>query len=371
MNTRETSQVVSLMVLALAVVSAWVEKAGADFTFGTPINLGPTVNSSSDDLGAEITTDGLELYFSSNRSGGFGDWDLYVATRETTQDDWGTPVNLGSPPNSQYGEWESSVSNDGLSLYFSDVYPKYGSQRPDGLGMRDIWISTRPTKADPWAAPENLGIPINSQWGENWPAISADGLSLYLCCHTTERVGFGLYDIFVARRQTTSEPFGEPVNLGPNVNSSTGDITPAISADELILFFYRGDREMWMATRRNTSDPFGPAIKVPEPVNTSAYEDGSPYLSADGYTLYFCSNRSGGFGGYDLWQVSISPVVDLNSDGVVDAADMCIIVDNWGTDDPLCDIGPTPFGDGIVDVQDLIILAEHLFEEVPSAEPVG
>jgi hypothetical protein len=49
---------------------------------------------------------------------------------------------------------------------------------------------------------------------------------------------------------------------------------------------------------------------------------------------------------------------------------MCIIVDNWGTDDPLCDIGPTPFGDGIVDVQDLIILAEHLFEEVPSAEPV-
>jgi hypothetical protein len=127
---------------------------------------------------------------------------------------------------------------------------------------------------------------------------------------------------------------------------------------------------MWMATRRNTSDPFGPAIKVPEPVNTSAYEDGSPYLSADGYTLYFCSNRSGGLGGYDLWQVSISPVVDLNGDGIVDADDMCIIVDNWGTDVPLCDIGPTPFGDGIVDVQDLIVLAEHLFEEIPPAEPV-
>ena len=61
-------------------------------------------------------------------------------------------------------------------------------------------------------------------------------------------------------------------------------------------------------------------------------------------------------------------VADLNRDGIVDAADMCIMIDYWGTDEPLCDISPTPFGDGIVDVQDLIILAEHLFEEVPLAE---
>jgi hypothetical protein len=43
---------------------------------------------------------------------------------------------------------------------------------------------------------------------------------------------------------------------------------------------------------------------------------------------------------------------------------MCIMVDYWGTDEPLCDIGPMPWGDGIVDVQDLIVLSEHLFEEV-------
>jgi hypothetical protein len=59
--------------------------------------------------------------------------------------------------------------------------------------------------------------------------------------------------------------------------------------------------------------------------------------------------------------VPIIPIVDFNGDGIVDAADMCIMVDYWGTDEPLCDIGPTPFGDGIVDVQDLIVLAEHLF----------
>jgi len=56
-------------------------------------------------------------------------------------------------------------------------------------------------------------------------------------------------------------------------------------------------------------------------------------------------------------------VVDLNGDGMVDAADMCIMVDYWGTDEPLCDIGPMPWGDGVVDVQDLIVLAAHLFEE--------
>jgi hypothetical protein len=70
----------------------------------------------------------------------------------------------------------------------------------------------------------------------------------------------------------------------------------------------------------------------------------------------------------DIWQVPIIPVVDLNADGIVDGTDLTIIVDNWGTDDPLCDIGPMPWGDGIVDVQDLIVLAEHLFEEIPLAE---
>jgi hypothetical protein len=62
--------------------------------------------------------------------------------------------------------------------------------------------------------------------------------------------------------------------------------------------------------------------------------------------------------------VPILPIVDFNADGIVDATDMCIMVDYWGTDNPLCDIGPMPWGDGVVDVQDLILLSEHLFEEV-------
>ena len=57
-------------------------------------------------------------------------------------------------------------------------------------------------------------------------------------------------------------------------------------------------------------------------------------------------------------------MVDFNGDGIVDSADMCMMIDYWGTDESLYDIAPPPFGDGIVDVQDLILLAEHLFEEI-------
>jgi hypothetical protein len=101
-------------------------------------------------------------------------------------------------------------------------------------------------------------------------------------------------------------------------------------------------------------------------VNSPSHDAG-PVISPDGYTLYFCSERPGGYGGYwgDIYQAPIIPIVDFNGDRIVDAEDMCIMVDHWGEDYSLCDIGPMPWGDGIVDVQDLIVLAEHLFEELP------
>ena len=69
--------------------------------------------------------------------------------------------------------------------------------------------------------------------------------------------------------------------------------------------------------------------------------------------------------GAKLIAEAIAPIStpDFNRDGIVDAADMCIIVDHWGENYRLCDIGPAPFGDNIIDVQDLIVLAEYLFTE--------
>ncbi len=46
-----------------------------------------------------------------------------------------------------------------------------------------------------------------------------------------------------------------------------------------------------------------------------------------------------------------------------------IIVDNWSTDESLCDISPKPWGDGVIDIQGLIVLTELLFEEIPSSDP--
>jgi RHS repeat-associated protein len=68
----------------------------------------------------------------------------------------------------------------------------------------------------------------------------------------------------------------------------------------------------------------------------------------------------------DVWQDPIIPAVDLNGDGIVDFADMCIMADNWGTDEPSCDIGPTPYGDGIVDFIDLAVLTEYWLADSPS-----
>ena len=122
-----------------------------------------------------------------------------------------------------------------------------------------------------------------------------------------------------------------------------------------------------MTTRATTDDDWDTPVKLGPPINNS-YDNFKPEISADDSILYFSSTRPGGDGGYDIWQAPILPVVDLNGDGLVDAADMCIVVDHWGENYPLCDIGPTPLGDGIVDVQDLIVLAEHLFEEIPPVE---
>jgi len=349
----KTTRMLLIVVLAL-VVGLPAGVANADFTFGTPTNLGPTVNSSNWDLLPSISTDGLTLYFASRRPGGYGNLDIWVTTRETTDDDWGEPVNLGPIVNSSSPEWGVSISSDGLSLYFSR----------GGVGV--IWLTTRATTDDDWGNPVNLGPTVNSSSDDFALDVSADDLSLYF---TSNRGGgYGRYDLWVTTRETIHGPWGTPVNLGPTVNSSYHDVAPGISADGLSLFFMStrpggaGNFDLWVTMRASTDDDWGTPVNLGPTVNSSTW-DAHPAISADGSTIFFMSERPGGLGGYDLWQVSIVPIVDFNGDGIVDSTDMCIMVDYWGTDEPLCDIGPMPWGDGIVDVQDLIVLAEHLFED--------
>jgi hypothetical protein len=249
-----------------------------------------------------------------------------------------------------------------ISLYFCS----------NRSGDWDIWITTRAANDADWEAPVNLGLPVNSLAPDTPTAISADGLCLYI--DAGRPGGYGWADIWVTRRAAIDDPWGEPENLGPIINTEEHDGQASISADGLMLFFFSmrpeniGSGDLWYARRTTTSDPWGPPVNLGEPVNSLVSEN-YPKVSADGRTLYFNTEElPGGVGSYDQWQVSIDPVVDLNADGIVDSIDMCMIVDAWGTDDPLCDIGPMPWGDGIVDVQDLIVLAKHLFEQFPPAE---
>jgi len=227
-------------------------------------------------------------------------------------------------------------------------------------------MTKRVTRNDEWGEPVNLGRFFSGELYENAPAISSDGLELYLSDAHSSDEGHQS-DLWMISRPSVSDPWGQLMNLGPTVNSPASDGGPSISSDGRTLFFKSdrsdglGDQDIWVARRAKPGDDWGAPVNLGPEVSTPDYEIG-PSISADGRTLYFQSGLNRGYGNQDIWQVSIEPVVDLNGDGIVDAADMCIVVDNWGTDNQLCDVGPMPWGDGVVDVQDLIVLAEHLFE---------
>ncbi|MCP4261608.1 MAG: hypothetical protein GY774_29510 [Planctomycetes bacterium] len=351
------------LTIVLVVIISMVSNANADFIFGEPVNLGPTVNATSSWQGEpSISADGLSLYFASDRSGEAGDSDLWVTTRPTIDDDWGEPVNLGRIINSTAKEENPCISADGLELYFA-------SNRKGGYGGHDIWITRRQTKQDLWGIPTNLGPTINTGMMDISPCITADGLSLYLACY--QRDGIGCYDLFVSERMTVENPWSEPARLGPDVNFEYNDVVPSISADGLTLFYARGSvpslAGLCMTTRATTSDFWGTSMGLHSKCDTSSY-DYAPSVSADGSTLYFESCRAGSFGDSDIWQMSIEPVVDFNGDGIVSALDIAIMIAHWGQDHPLCDIGPTPLGDRIVDVHDLIVLTDHLCLEIPPVE---
>jgi len=351
------------IVIVLIFLISTVRNANADFTFGECTNLGPTVNSSADDSVPSISADRLILVFASERPGGYGGSDLWMATRLTTTEPWGEPVNLGPSVNSSQIEWCTSLSPDGCTLY-------YASRRSGGMGNSDIWMSSRATRDDAWSLPKNLGSTINTSGNDGTPFISSDGLELYFSS-LNRSGGQGEDDIWVSVRETKNSEWGTPVNLGPIVNTGREELWPTLSSDGLSLFFSSGflgsarpgglgGSDLWMTRRKSRDAEWEEPVNLGAPVNSSSSES-SPSISTDGSMLYF---TVGEYGSGDLYQASIIPIVDFNGDGIVDSMDMCIMVDYWGTDKSLCDIGPMPWGDGVVDVQDLIVFSEHLFEDL-------
>ena len=300
--------------------------AAADFIFAVPTNLGPTLNSSANESFPCISADGLSLYFASYRASGFGGHDLYVTTRETKIDPWDPPMNLGPAINSSSDELYPYISPDGLSFYFN-------SNRPGGYtGWWDAWVVTRATPDDDWGEPINLGPIINSSGGAGVMHISANGLTL-LFGSFDRPGGYGWCDAWLVTRATRHDDWEEPVNLGPPINTSASEICTGISADELVMFFSSGyfgparsggagGGDLWISRRLSKDALWGEPVNLGPIVNTWADELG-PSISACGSILYFFSSRLGGFGNSDLWQVSLVPIIDTNGNGKIDIEDLC------------------------------------------------
>ncbi|WP_253157615.1 pre-peptidase C-terminal domain-containing protein [Stieleria tagensis] len=265
-------------------------------SFRDPINLGQAINTNLNDGGPTLSADGRQMYFHANRPDGSGALDLYVATREQLTDPFAAPSNLGPAINSPSLETAPSLSQDGLSLYFS-------SNRPGGEGFYDLYVSHRASIDDSFGAPINLSSGVNSGLSEFAPAISADGLTLFFQ-RRNDPSGFGGDDLWMATRPSTTEMFGSAVNLGSAINTQAFEGGPVLTADSLALYFSSnrpggsGQLDLYVSTRTTIDDAFGTPTVLTVPVNSTLLEfNAEP--GPDG--LYFHSNRPGGEGQIDLW----------------------------------------------------------------------
>ncbi|MGK6318240.1 TolB family protein [Sphingomonas sp. DT-204] len=158
----------------------------------------------------------------------------------------------------------------------------FSRDRPGGAGGYDIWMSRRTARGWEPARP----VPFNSAGRDFDPAFSADGRFVYFC--SDRAGGSGGDDVY--RVAVAGGGFGEPVNLGPEVNSKGNEFAPMLSPDGRTLLFSSdrpggaGGHDLYVARRRG--DGFAAARPLPGAINTSANEFDATFL-ADGATIVF------------------------------------------------------------------------------------
>jgi len=297
--TRSAFKLMLVLTLLVAMPSAHAQRYS---DWSAPVNLGPIINSASSDQGPAISKDGLTLYFHSNRPGGLGGFDMYVATRASVEDPWGAPANLGSPVNTAFDEGNPAFSRDGHSLFFQSV-------RPGGFGGVDLWVSYREHAHDDfdWQPAVNLGAGVNSAADDNGPSYfeNDEGGAPQLYFGSTRVGGLGAADIYVST-QLADGSFG-PATLVTELSSIANENRPSIRHDGLEIIFQSNRAgsfgtalDLWVATREDTADAWSAPVNLGSPLNTTSI-DNNANLSSDRKTLFFSSDRPGGSGGLDLY----------------------------------------------------------------------
>ena len=180
-----------------------------DFAWEAPVNLGNGVNTSANEADPafheEEATGGVTLYFASNRPGGAGLEDIYAGA--LGPDGSVGPVGLVAELSTSSNDKHPAIRRDGLELFMT-------SDRPGGFGNADLWVSTRTSTTDDWSAPANLGPIVNTpvrppdveQANDYRPALSFDGTTLYFAAAFRAGNVSDMFDLWVTTRTKLKDP---------------------------------------------------------------------------------------------------------------------------------------------------------------------
>lgn len=184
-------------------------------------------NQNFNEGGPSITGNNTELYFTvCQNEGGYQNCDIYFSERNAFGG-WSTPESIGDHINRR-NSWESqpSVNANGDMLFFA-------SNREGGLGGLDLYYCSRQEDGT-WSAPQNVGAPINTPKDEKTPFIHSDSRTLYFT--SNGQLGLGGFDIFYARA-TDEGVWQAPENIGYPINSEEDDLGLFVSLDGQTGYF--------------------------------------------------------------------------------------------------------------------------------------
>ncbi len=266
-----------------------------------PENLGSTINTRFNEQGPTLSNDELSLYFGSDRPGGIGGFDIWVSQRACKDCPWETPLNLGPAVNTASDETGPGLSVDGHLLFFR-------STRPGGAGLGDVFLSKRANPKDDfgWGVPVALGPDVNTaaaEAGAEFLQSAEDGAANLYFNRAPPGGTADLYAVAITRDGETRGPAVLISELNDPIATDQG---PTLRSDGREIFFFStrsgglGGADLWTSTRRSVHDPWTPPMNVGAPLNSPAAEQ-QPSLSSGGLTLFFASSRGGGFGGTDIW----------------------------------------------------------------------
>lgn len=274
--------------------------AGANMDAWSPATPLTTINTPTATEGCPfISRSGDVLYLASNRPGGFGNLDLYVSYRDGETGAWSTPVNLGAGVNTASNEQCPLILNSGKELVFV-------SDRAGGLGGLDLWMATRDDHRDDfaWTSPTNLAT-LNTAAAEFGPgAYEEEGGATVIYFNSNRPGGAGGHDLYMSTR-VEGGTFGAPVGVA-ELNTPAEEQFASLAKDGREIFFASsrpgglGMLDLWHATRESTSDSWSAPENLGPNVNSPAVE-GRSAISWDGMTLYFHSTRAGSA---DLYQTT-------------------------------------------------------------------